>query len=717
MDLKKARNLHLIYMLSFVLLNILNTYFVTTRLLNRYISPVSRTFLGEINAIVGNFSILFIILVITYVVVRKDLNRIRVLLYVTLFLNVFIYLINIYNMFYSSTFTVYSLDIFKNPSEGISKGLVDEALLQLIVYYRILIFVPFITLLVLLLKYKKVCNGHSLSTSVPFRRVIISGLYGVSLVLISSTSYLIQINNNDFNINSISSTQGIQNYGVYPYYLTELFGIKLNHTSKKSLGIRTLTELEEEYDFYNKNKDKYINFIDRKEYSNNLLAKDSIVTDLSLLGINEDESLNGIFKDKNLVLVHLESLNYFLFEIPEIRERFTFLNKLFEESIVFENYYTSVGMGVSSDAELSVLTGLYPNGYSTFYRDYEKGNYEIDSLPKLFSEYGYISKAFHGDSPIFYNRDRAYQTLIGFTEDYYTINDFAIRDGYDSVKKYLRDRARNGIEYNGLKIFSTWPSEFELHDVMYEYIDSINQKHMVFPMYLTMHTPYLFNPYTDQSYEFEFDYRLKPITNRYIEYVKYIDELIESTFFNPITKESRIDSNSVYVFYSDHGSGIKNGDLEYLYGRELSAIEERTMLQKTIAFIYAPSDTIDPVTNLNKGLIKGNQKLVRSHIDLYRTIGDLFGLFDETNFYFGVNGLSLEPTFVIDNRIQDLVIDNINDINQPFIVSLRNLKQKYPDIYLNNQVYVINKIKRFKQLSDLILIDDSVYKDYKSTLS
>src|SRR5690554_839010 len=716
MDVQKANKTHIIYIISFLVLNIVNTYFVTTQLLNRYISPVERTVIGEINAVFGNLSILILILAITYKAFKKDKTRMKTLMYVTLFINVFIYLINIYNMFYSTTFTVHSLDIFKNPSEGVAHGLLGESLLQLIVYFRILIFIPFITLLILFLLYKKYTKGFEFKTAISLKRIITTTLSSIILLTLASLTYVIQITNNDFHINAIASTRGVQNYGVYPYYMTELLGINFNYTTKQRLEIETLDELYEEYNYYNKNQDLYTNFIDGKEYSNELLLKDSILNENDLLNLNKEDSLTGIFKDKNLVLVHLESLNYFLFEIPEVRERFVFLNKLFEESVVFENYYTSVGMGVSSDAEVSVLTGLYPNGYSTFYRDYKKGHLVMDTLPSLFNNNDYKTKAYHGDHPRFYNRDVAYEELIKFSEDYYSIEDFAKRDGFSSTSEYIRWRVQ-GYSYNGLEINSSWPSEFEMFDVVEEDKIEFNSKYMVYPMFLTMHTPFLFNPYENQEYDINNYQQLKTITKRYLEYAKYIDELIESSLFNPKTNESRIDSNSVYVFYSDHGSGIKNGDLNLLYEREISILEERKMLQHSIAFIYAPSEEIDPTTNINKGLLTGTQKLTRGHVDLYRTIGEIFGLFEDDSFYFGVHGLSNEPTFVIDNRIQDLVIDNIDNIGEPLFISLRNLNKQFPNMEINNQVYVINKIKQFKKLSDLLLIDDSVYSDFKKAIN
>src|SRR5690554_8050261 len=140
-----------------------------------------------------------------------------------------------------------------------------------------------------------------------------------------------------------------------------------------------------------------------------------------------------------------------------------------------------------------------------------------------------------------------------------------------------------------------------MNDVIYEdQLKMGDEKYMYYPLYLTMHTPYLFNPYEAPTYNIK-DYNLlKPITKRYVEHIPYIDDLIKSHFIDPVTNESRIDSNTVYVFYSDHGSGLKNRDLNILYGKELSSLEERMKLLQTIAFIYAPSNEIKEGSSINK---------------------------------------------------------------------------------------------------------------------
>ena len=133
-------------------------------------------------------------------------------------------------------------------------------------------------------------------------------------------------------------------------------------------------------------------------------------------------------------------------------------------------------------------------------------------------------------------------------------------------------------------------------------------------------------------------------------------------------------------------------------------------LQQVAAFIYAPGETINE-NNINEGIITGRQNKVRGHIDLYRTIVDLFGLYDDSKFYFGVNGLSDEPTFVIDNRIQDLIVQDINN-DKHYLVSLRNNQNVYP-INTELDLALLDEVVEFKKLSDLLLNDVQVYEILK----
>lgn len=690
---------YLIFILVFIFLNIINTYFLTVRELNRYIEPFTHTFVGEINQFFGNFVILFLLFIITTLLFKKAKTRIKALIYISLVLNFLIYTFGVFNLFYGTSFSRDAIVMFKNPADGFAFGIVLETLLELITYYRIVVFLPTIVLLVLfLISSRKALAELTFTNNI--KKVLITLIALISIFFVSLNNYF-NMKALDAPVESMTSTYAIQNLGVYPYYLGQLIGVEFNTDYEEILDIENNEDLYEAFNEYNKNKSSYVNFFDGNTYSNHLMIEDAVDNLYVHPELSTNSDLTGIFKGKNLVLIHLESLNQFLLDHPEIRSFMPFMDAIFEESFVFNNFYNNVGMGVSSDGELAVLTGLNPSGDETLYWEYDQTPYDLTSLVKYFNQEDYYTKAIHGDKEVFYNRDVIYPELYGF-DDFYAIEDF-IDDGYVIEDGYLFD------ETLGLVHHSPWISDFHLADYTYDIgknLETSSNPYFLFPITMMGHTPYDYDPYgglrEDQFPEYVD--LIQKITLRYINYSKYYNDIIQRFFMDEYGNDQTLD-DAVYVFYSDHGSGIKNGDLSILFDKELTAMEERRLLQQVTAFIYAPSnDTY--VTHgdytIRKGLITGEQDLVRSQIDLYRTIIELFDLPAHDDMYFGVHGMSDEPTYALDNRLTDVALD-------PYFFSLRNRNRIYPDEEsVSDEVY--NYIMRYKILSDYLLSKSDLQK-------
>jgi lipoteichoic acid synthase len=686
---KKTIKQYYIYITLFIFLNIMNTYVLTVQNINRYIAPFRHTLIGEINSFLGNFSVLFFVLLVVFLIFNNAKSRMKVLFYITLFLNIMIYFLGLFNLFFGTSFSMAARTIFKNPAGGFAIGVLVESFLELFTYWRIIVFIPFFILWIFYLK----SNREELKKYVfPLRfKRYASGFLSVILILYSAISIYYHSYQNTLPLNAVKSTFAIQNLGVYPYYIGEILGEPFELNYRSFLNIESDKELAEKFQSYNKNRSSYVNFFDQQTYSNRLTleqAVDTIYIDSSLA--NGDQ-LHGILADRNIVLVQIESLNHFLLEIDATNAFLPFLNQIMQESFVFNNFYNNVGMGVSSDGELAVLTGLYPMGDRTLYWDYQKINYELNSIVNYFNQKNYYTKAIHGDVENFYNRNEIYPNLMKFDE-FYSLEDF-IRDGYDVKNGYIYNQVLGSVHH------SPWVSDYYLADYVYQYGQTFeeNEKFMFFPVTMMPHTPFdygvegaskdIYPQYADL---------ISTLTLKYINYTEYYDETIKR-FFVGDQNENQILDNTVYIFYSDHGSGLKNGDLDILYDRELSVLETRQILQKGIGFIYVPGEEIIDLGNysIKKGLLTGQQNLVRSQVDLYRTIIELFDLPAGTDSYFGVHGLSKEPTFALDNRLMDVVLDD-------YFYSMRNSSNVFPSNQnVSKEVY--RYILEFKLLSDYLL--------------
>jgi len=296
-------------------LNLINTFIISHKTLNKYIVPFKHTLKGELNALLGNLFTLNLFGLIILIFVKNLYWYSIVLIILSVILNLMLFALNVFNLYFGNAFTKDSIDMFKNPVKGMSKGMIKEILNELISYYRIILFIPTIILMMLI---SSIGQSNLYQEVIPIKNLwifigIFISLLGIFLTWINYEKMYLK----DLTIGAIKSTYGIQNYGVYPFYLTSLF----KFTSVPELLIKSkkkdFTELTYEYNLYNKNVSRYINFLNNMEYSNNLVEKKvpkSIRIDSSL--INDNQSLNGIFKGKNLVLVQMESMSRFLLDIP-----------------------------------------------------------------------------------------------------------------------------------------------------------------------------------------------------------------------------------------------------------------------------------------------------------------------------------------------------------------------------------------------------------------
>lgn len=115
-----------------------------------------------------------------------------------------------------------------------------------------------------------------------------------------------------------------------------------------------------------------------------------------------DNEYRGMLKDKNLIILQVESLEKFVINQKINDQEITpTLNKLLKNSLYFTNYYQQINDGSSSDADLLTNTSVYPlRQGSTFFR-YPYTTY--NSLPVLLEGNNYNTFAAHSDKGSFWN--------------------------------------------------------------------------------------------------------------------------------------------------------------------------------------------------------------------------------------------------------------------------------------------------------------------------
>lgn len=671
----KAKHKHLIiFIVLFYLLNIFNTLTVTTEMLNKYITVFPRNILGEMNAFIGNVAALTILLMLGFLFIKRTKSRLIYMLILTMTLNIGVFASVIFTKYYQTVFSIKETTLFKNPAVDLAGSILVEALKDLFVDFKIITFLPFIVLMVYFFVVSKEFKKQDLDFNVKgllFKTSFFNGLVMAGALVVSFFTLSV------FNISMKSNwpifaerpLYGVQKAGMYNYYLGQALGFNFDDSKIMEVDLKTYKE-------YNKNSEAYVNIFD--EVFSNILYKDDVELDFLLNPTMDKENLNGIFKDKNLVLVHLESLNYFLLneDGPYLDSSYySTLKKIMSESYVLENFYTNVGLGQSSDAEFSVLTGAYPLGNSTMYWKYDKTPFVFSDLGTLFSDR--YSAAFHGDVGKFYNRQEIYDKMYGFDNYFY----------FDPKEEYYSG-TQNGYWQFPDHVNTNLPNEVWLteNDILEWLKLTYNSKTkdggdlgFYYPILMQPHTPFLHNPTKEEDLRFtKENLNVSSETIRYLNYESYMENYFKE--FIKLTYELK---NTVYIFYGDHGSNISQKEYEELFGITTNSdnalynnLKYQQEMLKTVSFIYVPDDSSSNL-EIKPGLLKGSQPRVRSQIDLYRTIIELFGL-ETNNHYFGVNALSKEHTFTIDTRNFNVITDDY------FIIGKRMIKlENYDEAYIS----------------------------------
>lgn len=323
-------------------------------------------------------------------------------------------------------------------------------------------------------------------------------------------------------VDSAKATHQTQYIGIYNYLLVDTMGIDFFGDDEN------ITDLQE----YNKNQESYTNIIDGNTYTKDVLLKDvNNISGQLVSNLNDDDSLTGILKDYNLVLIHLESLNYFLLENPILSRHFYNLKFLLEESYVFNNFYTNVGLGNSSDAELSVLAGVYTNGTSTPFWNYnledESSTYDLQTLAKLYNKENYESMSYHGNDETFYNRNVVHPNMIGFSK--FNSRE-SILERFDMTIPEIQELYNHET---GLWLSDRITVDYLNADINKNIED--NQKFFKFVITMLPHLPYHYDPYhlvprESEMFSQEYIDSLDLLSLKYFNFIKYYNESFKILF-------------------------------------------------------------------------------------------------------------------------------------------------------------------------------------------
>lgn len=340
-----------------------------------------------------------------------------------------------------------------------------------------------------------------------------------------------------------------------------------------------------------------------------------------------DKNYTGIFKDKNLIFVMMESMDDWMVNEEVTPTMYEMMNHGFN----FTNHYSpGYVTGETANTEFVANTGMYPsiNKLSPNYA-YIDNDYPY-SIANLFKKEGYITNSFHRSSGFIYNRENMHLSL-GYNK-YHSYLDMGIDDNYLDLDSYI---IRDG----------------------YNQIVQLNDKFMSFIITYSPHSPYTYEKIECTTNLDDIKEIYPDITNE--EYLCGFSAARETdNMFKLLLeklKEDNLLEDTVIVAFSDHPNKIIIRD------------DETEKLNKTKFFIYSSemdSNQIDVVT---------------SSINILPTIVNLFGI-DNDYLYTGYDALNTNEEYVI---FRDYTYYDGTDI-KPLTSELLNKVEYSSNILISN---------------------------------
>lgn len=371
---------------------------------------------------------------------------------------------------------------------------------------------------------------------------------------------------------------------------------------------------------YEASKKKFDEFFDSKTDNS---SKSEVIDEVKN---DKDNEYSDIFKGKDVIVIHAESIQQFTLDTYINGEELTpNLNKLAKEGLYFSNFYTQESVGTSSDSEFTFSTSLMPASSGTVAINYWDRDYA--STQKKFKEMGYYVFSMHGNNGSYWNRLNLHSSL-GYDKLYNYNNDFIIDE---TIGLGLSDKSffRQAVP--------------KIKDIKEQYGSYYGALIM-----LTNHTPF-----TDiervSDYEVDFKYRkynaetgmYEEISAPFLEGTKlgsyfksvhYADEAL-GQLIDDLDAEGLLD-NTVIVLYGDHDAKIKEEQYEYYYN--YNPFTKETVKEGETGYI--PVDEF--YYNLNRktpfiiwskdgGYEPKEITRVMGMYDVQPTIGNMFGFKNE----------------------------------------------------------------------------------------
>lgn len=577
-------------------------FFITGFLFFYSIDFVLRNMASSISSFSSVFSLAPNVITLTYIFIftvslyymPKTLSKI-----IAIFLYLFNFALFIANYFLlvikSEALSIYTLN---NTKEGFTfiNFLVDKINIKLVVGCLLLIFLMIINF-VLLTKIKS--EKTNLTKKKTFKIVVICAigfmLGNIALIDYDSKEWKCVTYERYYYNNFVNSNKSLASLGLYEYTLRDIH----LYIKEMNKAIGSKEEIEKLMNTYH--------------------------TDY------EENEYTGIFKNKNLIMIMMESIDY----VSVTEEAMPTLYNMMQKGWNFKNRYSALATGGSTIAtEFASMSGLIYR--EKFYKNVYN-NYYPYSLPNMFNGINYKTMFVHENNGVYYNREGLHKHL-GFNNSY-----------------FLYDILQNPKRYVDAQIIE--------NDDIYNKIVLKDDNFMSFIVTIAAHGPYdSTNGYCRENDKTETEKEcLNYLAKRTDDMLKLLLERLES--------DGLLD-DTVIVLYTDHQAYSYNYTEEDLANFKI--IDEERKIKSIPFVIY------------NSKLEHKEFDTLVNDTDILPTILNLFGIKYEPDHYIGIDLFS--------KNHKKLIIFNDFRWYDGTIYSEDKKVDKTTEYYQDTSKYVIDKI-------------------------
>nr|WP_251067933.1 LTA synthase family protein [Apilactobacillus xinyiensis] len=400
----------------------------------------------------------------------------------------------------------------------------------------------------------------------------------------------------------------------------------------------------------------------------------------------------GIAKNRNVIIIHLESFQQFLIDKKINGKEVTpFLNKLFhsKSTYSFDNFFHQVGQGKTSDAENMLETSTFGLPQGSLFTQFGSDN-TFQAAPAILNQKAnYTSAVFHGNVASFWNRNNVYKNMgyqYFFDASYYDVS------GDKSLGYGLKDKL--------------------LFKDSVKYLQELQQPFYAKYITVTNHFPYSLD---SEDSKFKVPNTGSTSTDNYFKTANYLDQAVKE--FYAYLKKSGLLKNSMIMLYGDHYgiSNSENNNLANILGKNPDDWNnfDNAQLQRVPLMFNIPGIKNGYVSHTYGG-----------EIDVLPTLMHLLGINTKNYIQFGTDLFSSQHDSVVAFRDRDWITPDYTGINGNIysnktgkLISPNKKQTKHFDKIqdkVNNELSLSDSLNqenllRFYKLKDFTPVDPRKY--------